>query len=35
MSPICLNTWSPDDGTVWEDLGGVVLLRRVCHRGQA
>ena len=31
----CLNTWSPVGGTVWERLGGVTLLKEVCHWGQA
>lgn len=28
-----LNTWSPADRTVWEELG-VTLLEQMCHQGQ-
>ena len=28
---MCLNIWSPVSGTVWERLGGVVLLEKVCQ----
>lgn len=27
---MCLNTWSPVGGIVWERLGGVTLLE-ICH----
>lgn len=30
-----LKTWSPVGGTVWEGLGVMVLLARVCHWGWA
>lgn len=26
-----LDTLSPASGTIWEGLGGVVLLEKVCH----
>lgn len=29
----CLNPWSLFSGTVWEGLGGVTLLDKVCHWG--
>lgn len=32
---ICLNTSSPVDDTVSETLGGMALLEKVCHWGQA
>lgn len=28
---ICLNTWSPVNRTVWEELAGLALLEEVCH----
>ena len=28
---ICLDTWSSVGRTVWEGLGGVVLLKKLCH----
>lgn len=28
---VCLNIWLPVGGTVWEALGGVVLLEEACH----
>jgi hypothetical protein len=28
---ICLNTWSPVGGTIWEGLGIVTLLEEVCQ----
>lgn len=30
---INLNNWSPDSGTVWKRLGGVVFWEEVCHWG--
>ena len=30
---ICLNAWSPVVGTVWEGLGVVALMEKVCHWG--
>jgi hypothetical protein len=31
LIPICLNTWFPVGGTVWEGLEGVALFEKVCH----
>jgi hypothetical protein len=31
----CLNAWSLFSGTVWEGLGGVTLLDKICHWGLA
>lgn len=28
---LCVNTWFPAGGTVWEGLGGIALLGKVCH----
>ena len=33
LQPIYLNAWSPVSGTVWEGLGGVVLLEDVLSLG--
>ena len=30
-----LNAWPPVGGTVWEGLGGVALLEKMCHWGWA
>lgn len=31
---MCLNTWYPVSRTVWEGLGGVALLKEMCHWGK-
>lgn len=30
---ICLSTWSPVGGIIWEGVRGVVLMEEVCYRG--
>ena len=30
---ICLNTWTSVNETIWEGLGSMVLLGRLCHGG--
>ena len=31
---VCLNTWSPANGTIWKGLEGVALLEEVCSLGR-
>jgi hypothetical protein len=32
---MCLSTWFPVGGTIWEGLGGLALLKEGCHWEQA